>query len=221
MSFRLDTQEFQRTFNQYLGKTKRTLPEAINAKAFFIARRAAEHTPIAERGTIEAAFGVTGYKTRVSKKTGSFKRGTAILGGQGLYRLVNWQRAKKGLQGLSGKAMAKAEKRLLSTRLKAVGTLRAGWLHILRNYSSRIKAAFSVKASPKLKQKGRSKPATAGWSPVAMFEYRVTVKNRAGFAMIDPRVEAALARAFRDETASMKDYLVRKLQPIADRVNAR
>ena len=56
MSFQLDTQEFQRTFNQYLSKTKRTLPEAINAKAFFIARRAAEHTPIAERATIEAAF---------------------------------------------------------------------------------------------------------------------------------------------------------------------
>ena len=31
MSFQLDTREFQRTFNQYLGQTKRTLPEAINA----------------------------------------------------------------------------------------------------------------------------------------------------------------------------------------------
>lgn len=215
----VDMREFQEALREYLGKTEKALPEALNTKMFYIARGAHRGTPIADRAKIEQELGVVGYRTSVSKKTGNFVRRKAVLGGGALiYRIINGRRQLAGKAGLAGQAMKQAVARLIGKRLRSIGTERAGWLAIIRGFGSVI----NMFPSPRVKGKGMATVAKPGWSPQAQMDYDLnSFKNPGHRQEIDPRTVAALQASFNAEAQSMREYLSKKLQPIADQHNGR
>ena len=217
MSADLDMTDFNNALNAYMAVTPHALEEVINKKMLFIARGAMERTPRADRSAIEGALGVVGYKVSLSKKTGTFKRRKAIVGGSLVYRIINAAQARRHEKGLYGRAMQRAVTKFLGARLRAIGSLKAGWIHPIRIFTAIVKTAFgSAENLPTVKGRGTGKPATAGWNPVAEMTYEIT-ERKGGSAgdQIDPRVEAALQAAFDAEAASMREYVEEGLYTIA------
>jgi hypothetical protein len=221
MSADLDMSAFDEQLRQYMAVTPKDLEDVVNTKLLYVARGAMAGTPVADRSDIESALGVVAYKTSVSKKSGSFKRRAAILGaGARVFALVNAARKKAGLPGAYGKDMAKAARGLLGARLRAVGSLKAGWINPIRILAARVKENFAAERLPRVKGRGSATPAEPGWNPVAEMTYEIT-ERKGGSAgdQIDPRVEAALQAAFDAEARSMAEYVARKVQERLDQVS--
>ena len=53
ISFKVNSREFDSALRQYVMVSRRTIPEIVNNKAFFIARRAVVKTPKADLAAID------------------------------------------------------------------------------------------------------------------------------------------------------------------------
>lgn len=210
----IDQTEFQRTLIEYMGRTKRTVAEVINRKAFEIVLEAFRATPRADRGAVTAALGATLVSERINKK-GKTVRRYDYSDTRRIVNLVQANRYSKGLPPLTqSEALAKGK-----GRIRSIGSLASGWLLPMR----RLAASFGLRSSevgPRVKQKGGATAAKAGWDPVAEFTYTLTENKPAG-QQIDPRVVTALQAGFDFATRDMKEYLARKMQEDADRHNSR
>lgn len=202
---------FNAQLREYVRRTQHTLAYAINKKMLFILRRARELTPVANRPQIQQVFNVT-QTERIGKKTGKLRRTTDYTGlNSSAYALLFWKRKQKGLSPFQLPAAEReaAAKKLVAGRLRAIGSLKSGWNAALMGFSRA--ARFPAKTEgPRVKQRGSARIAQEGWNPEAVATYSVTEQKDTGEKLIDPRVETAVAQAFREETASMKEYLDRE-----------
>ncbi|HWN95009.1 MAG TPA: hypothetical protein VNT99_08250 [Methylomirabilota bacterium] len=226
MSLQWDDREFTQTLRVYAVKCQRTLPEILNKKLFFIARGAQQNTPIGSRERIERSLMVTGYELRRTKsgkrlRKGKAARGGAILASPLVYKLINAARRKKGLKGLRGAAMKAAVAKFLAGRVRSIGTQKRGWNQPIGTLARAAHEAGTREPGKAIQQaKGKATPAKDGWNPVAelMFELNLDWKGK---PFLDPKTVAAVAGAFRAETASMEQYLVQRMQKDADAVSAK
>ncbi|MGQ0561066.1 MAG: hypothetical protein ACT443_04235 [Gemmatimonadota bacterium] len=221
----LDMREFNEALRQYVLVCQRELADILNKKLLFIVAKAWKATPRASRAEIESSLNVVGYKVRRSKKTGEIKRGSAMLGGgSAVYSIINARRARTGQKGLYGAEMAANARKFVGRRLRAIGALQRGWIGALKKLIAVTRQSEEQPGGPRVKNPGRARPATPGWNPVAEAEYDLAL-GRSGIAgkqdSIDPRVVAALQAAFNTETASMREYIARKMQTATDPFNAR
>jgi len=216
LDLHIDASEWRSALRQYLGLTDKTLPEVLNTKMFFILKRARELTPKATAEVIESALGVSGVETRVSRKTGKVRVKRYILVTQAprAALIVQARRRDKGLPGLYGAKMAKAVRSLINRRKAAIGSLRAGWRKALRAFGLAAKQ-IAPAGDPRVRHPGEARIARQSYVPEAIAYYDLQARGR-----IDPRVESALASAMRDELASTREYVRKKMQEIADRYNA-
>ena len=213
MSVEFDMTKFDEVLRAYMARCPHTFDEIINKKMYFILRGAWQGTPKVERSTVEQNLNIVGYKIRKSRKTGKFSRGAAVLGkGSMIFRIINARRKRAGLKGLYGTDMAKAAGRLRGARLRAIGTLRRGWLRSLLTFASRAQESMVAAQDGRLPAgRGNPIPAVPGWNAIATTTYEVNIDSTKN-AKIDPRVEQALASAFEEEARSMQTYIERKIQ---------
>jgi hypothetical protein len=215
MSDSLDMSEFDATLARYIAAVPHALQDILNKKMLYIAAGAYRKTVKAERATIERDLQVVAYKLSKSRKTGQFKRGKSVSGGPRVAYIINALRRKKGLPGLEGKEMAKEVSRFTGKRLRAIGSLKAGWVGILKKLAAVAHGQSFIEPGPRVKQVGVARPAKDGWDPIVEIEYGVTEKRKSE-KLIDPRVVKALGDAFADESRSMEDYMTEQLQKQAN-----
>lgn len=197
-TFHLDTKEFDRTLREYLKVSKRDLATALNTKGFYIARRAVRETPKAKVDTSAAAKQI-------------------------MAKAINKARRRSGLKGLFGGLMDAAIKKMIASRRRSVGFLKSGWLPAIKRLEPLAERRGAPGMGPKPRQFGKdfgyATPAREGWKPA------VVIANTIGQSEKQEHGEAlqkhggpALQRAFNAETASMREYLERKLRAAAKRV---
>lgn len=197
---RLNTKEWDRTFQQYMKLSKRDLAESLNAKGFFIARRAVVETP----------------KAKLSRLTWNTAR---ILG-----MIINKRRGEQGLKGLYGAEMAKEVELLYAHRRRSVAFLKSGWLPAIRLLETKVPAKYrrgAAKNDNSAKQRGKPKgkaiPAGTGWKVVTIIENAAIAKHDKKEAL-KQFGGPALQRAFDHEVRSMKEYIERKMKNTAQSV---
>ena len=200
-TFKLDDREFTKTLEEYRRYSRRDIPEIVNTKAFFIARRAVIETPKADSSKVRAFF----------------SRATQRIVGM----IINARRGKRGQKGLYGDEMAEAQAMMKAARLRSVAFLKSGWLPAIKTLEKLTKYRRGVARSEagdavgRVKQvgqpKGRATPAREG-----TFYSRAIITNLAD-ARHDSRAALlkfggpALQRAIDKETESMREYIERKL----------
>lgn len=222
-----DFRDFNDALARYMAVTPRRLEEVINKKAAFIITEARALTPIADRGAIEAAFGVS-YDTHT--KTGKIRKRRKILSSKpqdSRVALVLWRLRLQGKPIPSNAVLQRLAQGLPGRRLRAVGSDRQGWRRAL-SIMARAAGTFADTSGPRVSHPGSATPAAAGWDPIAEWQFDLATvppgsapTNSSASLQIDPRVEQALAQAFTHETASMEQYIREQLQPDADAVSAK
>ncbi len=222
MSTGLDTSQFQAALNSYLPKVPASLAETLNKKLFYIARGASRLTPVSQR--VEHDVGVLAYTTTRSRKTGKTKKGKAVFGigtGNRFAMIINARRAKAGLPGIPKADMAGAVKRLIAARLRSKGTEKAGWIGAIRKLARAVGESSFSPDRVSVTNKSLATVAKDGWTPSADLTYRIisTTTNRKQY--IDPDTEKALQTAFNDEARSMLEFLAKRMQKDADKINAK
>jgi hypothetical protein len=219
--------EFDRTLKSYLAVNGRTLPEALNEKSYFIAGKAIRNTHKADVNQIRASLGaemksVVGKRGKALKKkkigfTDKYSNSVAVA-------IVVAGLRKAGEAIPSAEKLAELGLALIRRRLKTVTFIRSGWLPSLRRL-----ARFSKYGRLKFddakqygQPKGGTSPATASQGDYA----KVSIWNSAGG---ESKHKQALLRygapgleaAVNEETASMKQYLEKKLRQNAQAVGIR
>ncbi len=214
-SIRFDKTGFDRTMRDLAVYTSRPLDQFVTSRLWHIAKTARDATPTADRAKIARDL-VAKTTVRVSKKTGklSFKRKASMLA----YAIVLSRLRKAGKPGIAGKELGKAARKLIGSRLRAVGSLRAGWNRALGILGSAIRQ-FTPRIGPKVKAGSLAKPARPGWKPTAILEYILTVKDGGGRA-IDRRVVSALERGFVKEHSEIIPRLEQKVREAARKAGA-
>jgi hypothetical protein len=220
MSLTFNTAQFQADLRKAAQITSRTIPEFLNARAYFIIKRALDATPVADRAKIEK-LGLRTVSEKINSK-GRKRRKFAfdVEPAIAFYLAVTGKR--KGMNpGYVGKqfpnreALAKAARKMLSGRLKAIGFLKSGWLVPLRAFSRWGSGSSRVADySQKGKRKGEAIVAKEGWNPTATFINNVTPLDSITGAVRTAThglQEAALNRAFTEEAAELESHLRKKL----------
>jgi hypothetical protein len=193
--------------------SKRTIPEVINTRAYFVSKKARDLTPVGSRDAIENALGVSGYALNYTKKGDRLKKhskGAALFSGGNIYALVNYWRKKKGGGPVSRSEMAAAAQKFLTRRLRAVGSLKNGWSGAVGKLAAAAHQTFT-REGPSVKMGGRATPAKPGWDAKVEFEYREAISSGQSGRHIDVRVVSALDRAFADEQKEMVPHLEEKM----------
>lgn len=219
--------EFQRTLNKYLAITSRELPSALNHKMFFIARAASRMSPKANKATLERELGVVGYKVKVGKRgkpltrKGKPRWERVISNSATLAALiVNARRGRAGKSGLFGAEMKAAVAKLISSRVLAIGTIKAGWWNAIRAFGRAVgQYPFREVNTRRIKGATKYRLAKDGFSPEASLEYLTNSFDQQHNAYIDQRTREALQRAYADELRSMQKYIIDKLQKQADKLS--
>src|SRR5688500_8951565 len=120
-----DQREFDATLQKYLTVTKRSIPEALNRSALDIAISAYRLTVRASRAAIEA-LGVT-YQT-TGKRGQALRRRKNIYDTGGRARAIYISRLRKSGRLSTATDVSAGVRKMLASRLRAVGSLAAGWV---------------------------------------------------------------------------------------------
>jgi hypothetical protein len=203
MGMKLDTREFQRTLSEYRKLSKRSEPEIVNTKGFFIARRAVVETFKADKGSIRKAF----------------DRKTAKIVGM----LINARRGKRGEKGLYGDKMAEAVAMVKAARLRAISFVKSGWLPAIKTLGALTKYRRGVARNEegsgigRVKQigkpKGSAKPAVISFGIVRVIITNMALRSRKTTTNSGEEIATkGLQRAIDYETNSMKSYIEMKMR---------
>ena len=222
MSEGWEQDKFDAALKDYITVSRRTVPEVINRKAYFIARKSLWFTVKADAPEIRSRLNRT---ITIERTTASGR--TELSHGPFGAILIDSRLGKKGQPGLYGAAMREALAKLIAARVRSVAFLKAGWLPAIRILDSIVNdkegaAPFPSEAnrmswSPK--QIGDAVAAKPGDLPFA------TIVN-AAIASHDSRGalqiygSRALDTAFYDETQSMIEETRKRMQKDADKANA-
>lgn len=200
---RVDQSEFQRTLRAAAARTSRSLPVFMDSRMLHILKEASAQTPIADRSKIQSDLGATLRSQKVDKK-GKIRRRYKYTPTPAVYAIVNWRRAKAGLPPVPKGEMADAAKKLIAGRLRAIGSLRAGWKRAIGILAASVKAGITGEG-PAIKSASRATPAKPG-NPTTQIEYRMVV-DRGNGAQIDPRVIQAMDSGFASEQSQLIKHL--------------
>jgi hypothetical protein len=215
----LDQSTFNRAFQQYLKLNKRENSELINAKAIQISHEALKRTPVVKKSKIFRELGV-----RFRKGSLFIKKGALIYG------LIHSRQRRAGKKLLVGREFMEQAERLVMSRGRGAGFIKAGWVFAIRKLDKATPKAGrpgSAKRQPKAdargpvhlsgrkkgQPKGGAKPAVASLGKVeARIFNNIPGAEKAG--------AAALAAGFRFAAADIAKYIARKKQKTADRFAA-
>lgn len=188
-SLKIDDRQFQKQLLKYFKASTRTVSRGINAKSYFIVKKAIRMTRKADKKKIQKHL---------------------AWNGKSADRLRRW--ALKHFPQLKTDDERKAYfKKMKSARVKSVGYLKSGWLPALK--------AFGKVTNQNKKAKGvtaRGIPKGFGRWAKDSISPKATFANKTGHAGGQPAAlkkfgEPALARAFQSEARSMKRYLEKKM----------
>lgn len=219
----IDTRQMQAALAQYLEHSRHSTAFVLNRKLFFIAKRAYDLTPVGKRQHILETFNVSQRERVVAKgrHAGKVRRITNYSGlNRSAFRIMNWKRRKAGKPSVRGAEALKEAKKMVASRLRAVGSLKSGWVRGILKLRRFLADAFVPLARHRLHRPGDATIARKGPNPTAEIAYRLVIKKKDG-EKIDPRVIGALQTAFDAEAADTLRHLAETLQKDANKVNAR
>ncbi len=223
VTWTIDTRQMQAALLQYLERSKHSTAYVINKKLFFIAKRAYDATPVGNRQRILETFGVSQRERVVKKgkKAGTIRRITNYSAlSRSAYAIMNWKRKKAGKPTISRIPAMMEARKMVASRLRAIGSLKSGWVGAVVRMRNFLRESFTAQVANRVKRPGGATPARAESNPVGEIVYRLVIKKKDG-EKIDPRVTAALQRAFDEEAADTIRHLASELQKEADKVNVR
>lgn len=227
INIRINRAEFDTTINRYADLSSRDPKTICDTKGFFIARRAVIETPKADKGKIRSELGrvvvkskkVVSMNLRTVKRYGRFgQEEQAPL----VALIINARR--KGKKGLYGQAMAEAIRKLIGARNSSIAFIKSGWLQAIKTleqFADRRGAPRTERGPQQIgAPKGFAVPATG------RFVARTTIANTASTKRDHKQAlfkygEPALQRAFDAETASMLEYMERKLKETATKAGVK
>jgi len=202
MSARLtiDSTMFSGVFKNYLNASKRTLAEGINAKSYFIIKKAIRLTRVANK-----------------KEMRSWVRSSE---GQ------NWIGSLFGRKLIKYENRKAATKKIISARVRSMGYLRAGWAKAYRVFGKATKSSRRYKGVMiKGKPKGDATAAREGLSPSATFSNatgyrtskRYSYQKHSQSDALKKFGQPAFERAIKNEMRSIARYLEKKMQKTANK----
>lgn len=184
-----------RLFGLYLTTTNKSVTQAANTRSRYIVGKAYDKTPKANPATIQSQL----LEPR--------------QGGKTLGQLIIETRARKNGKPVPSKkaAMNRAVKRMIGARKRSVGFIKSGWIPAFQQLGTSIGKAGVPRGGKKVKQgkdKGYARPAreNKGRPIDAEVVFVNQVKAARGVGL------RALVDSFRDESASLKGHLEKKLQ---------
>jgi len=219
----VNTTQMEAALREYMKTSRHSIAFVLNRKLFHIARRAYDLTPVAKRDSILRTFNVEQTERVVAKgrHAGKIRRKTNYSGlNQSAFRIMNWKRKKSGKATLRGAEALRATKAMVASRLRAVGSLKSGWVGAIVRLKNILNETFLPPFKNRLNNPGTALPARPGPNPVSEVQYRLAINKRLS-AKIDPRVVDALQKAFNAEAADTWRHLTAKLQLDANKVNAK
>jgi hypothetical protein len=229
VSIRWDQRHFDRTFARYMQHTSRTLPEAINSKAFYIARGAVRETQKADKGKIRSALQQT-IQVPSKSAVGTMRNKRVLVQARDhdaplAAVIINARRGAKNKRGLFGKNMRDAVKAMINARVRSVAYIKSGFLpavKILAKFTKDKSRAPAMDSAAKQfgQAKGAAIPAGANAKvPMATIINEAYAKHDKNDALrkVGGR---GLQRSFDAETASMRQHIEDKMRPAAAEFNA-
>jgi hypothetical protein len=182
----------------------------VNTKALFIARGAMIETPKADKRKIAAELGRI---VRRGKRAGSVKLAKARDFDAPLAALIVNKKRGRG-RGLYGTAMAEAVRTLIASRMRSIAFLKSGWIPAIKAlipFADRRGGPRQDRAVQYGRAKGSGTPAQEGiWKVKAIIENSAGDNKNNRDALLTYG-GPALEKAVQNETASMKEYIERKL----------
>ena len=221
-TIQFDLREFERTLKETIETSSRDASAVINSRAYFLAIKAMKFAKRADRKRIEAiGLKTVGTRTSVSKKTGktrerailSFEEENAVHNYLGHIKKTGKNPTAHAREFADRKALAKAARKWISSKLKAIGFLASSFLPLTKRFLryarfGRISKPGDVRRYPAVDSSGT--PATKS---TLLASLNVVVKDYGrGFGpKARPHVLAALQYGIRSEYAEMKRHLEQKL----------
>lgn len=237
---RLNTKEWDRVWPIYMKVSKRDLAESINTKLIYTAFGALARTPKADLLAMQSVLGPvaveqTHQRVRFLKK-GGLKQGRvmrrnifAAAAGREVPRLaliINAQRKKDGKPLLFGAEMDRELNKVWNARKRSVAFLKSGWLPSIKTLTPLVRDRKGrTPLDRSAKQRGQPKgfavaAMASSWKPIGKIVNEANAKRDEKGAL-EKYGAPALQAAFDHEVASMKEYIVRKLQDSARRTGIR
>ena len=234
-TFRVNFQDFDRALGQYMQYTKRSLPDVLNKKGFYIAKKAMENTKIASGEKIRSELGtIVKVKMRVKTKRGMRLKSVKTVsnltsaGGrrsnQSLAEVILRARYyKKGKEQPTKSALPHHLVKLIGARVRSIAFIKSGWLPAMRKLWPMFDHHLAPGGKPRqVKQvgsdKGNAIPARNGWNVKVVIENSATGAGtfggsaEKGFGALVKYGEPALQAAVHDETASMKQHTFERMR---------
>lgn len=196
-------ERFNAALKQYLVRTKKTVPQALNDKAMFIARGAVKNTFKADKGKIMSDLDKTSYSSEYLT----------------VAQAIEIKRAADNGETLTPAKLNANVRKLKGARSRAIGFLRTGWFPAIKAFATAISRAASGMTGGKKVGKDKGYGITAKdttWTPKAVLENQIQAGGR---AIPENYMEQGLSAAFNAEAASMEAYLEKKMQADADKFN--
>jgi len=220
--------DFQNTLKRYLQVNRRTLPEALNEKAYFIVagspttQGAIRLTRKADYQRIKDELGAQMMSIGIGKRGKALKKQSLQIvtdyWAQLSVLIIIARLRKKGEKIPPAAELKEKALKMVRARIASVGFIRSGWLPALRRlarFSKYGRVKFASGDLPKKTGdfKGGVSPATAAQGNFA----KCVIWNSAGGltkhkGALIKYGQPGLEKAVQEETASMKKYLAGKLR---------
>lgn len=225
-----DTSRFEKSLAWYVPlQKKRTFPEIVNSKLYFIGRKSIWFTKKADPTRIKTALGQFVSTNFINKKGKQASKRTLIaVRGQSanaplLALIINKERGRLGKPGLRGKAMERAARKKLAARLRSVAFIKSGWIPARDKLDKLTKDRGGLPpndSGTKVigQMKGYAVPAVESFSPFGEIANNVSTKRDTKNSL-RKYGEPGLQRAFDDEARSMDEYVERKMKASTDKFN--
>lgn len=217
-SIKINEAELQKTFRRYREVSKRGLAEDINQKSYSILIKAAAQNKTADRAKIQDELGqqataIRGQRIKI-RKDGTIQRGKLIterIYGERLYAIVRAKFAKQG-RTISAGELESTAKRELSRRMSAINFMKSGWFAALAPIAKAIGKSLKAKRSQKAFG-GATAAKPDSFKPASLF-FNTSFNKPENTTDKQPTRWAlqALAKAFSQEAADMRQYIAKKMQ---------
>jgi hypothetical protein len=225
-----DQTKFDAALEEYLKVTSRTAVDALNTKAYFIARKALWYTEKAKPSNIQGTLGrlVTTRHTTRSGRTVN-RRGLELTAARDhdaplAALIINKRRGLAHKPGLSGRAMDAAIRELIQSRLRSIAFLKSGWLtaiRLLANFvpSKQGEPVVDTAARQYGNPKGEAQAAVHGQTLAVAIIINGAIARHDKKDALTTFGARALDLAFYDETQSMLQYIEDKLKKDTEKAN--
>lgn len=233
---KIDRREFDAAIRKYVGYSRREIPVIVNTKALYIARRAMIETPKADKAKVIAELKGSRLKN-FTTKSGKQKQIQYTLA----QLIVVARRVQKGLSTTKSDIAADV-KAFIAGRVRSIAFLKSGWIPAIKTLTP-LADRVGGPTAPRVtksnsgtqygRPKGKVSPAkeSNGMKAVCTITNDALPNSHAGdfFSKIVhhffppnreqalQHVEPALQKAFDAETASMNEYVEKKLKQAAER----